>query len=147
MADALLVIRPALVGRVYSLVFGVIWVGLLGFGVVHNIASGEGVALIPMLPMLLIGCVIVSINVRMRVVVTAQELRVRNFVIESRFARGEIDRFVLHTPGGMSSAFGGVIAMLLISGRMIDLRATARGPFGKARTDLYLAQLEAWLRG
>ena len=145
MREVRLIIRPPLALRIYMVLFGALWCGLVGVVLVGTLVDGpSGFALIPLL-MLGGGGFIISSNLRMRVVAAGAELRVRNFLEEQRFERATILRFVEHTPGGLPAPFGGMVAVLLDGGRLVDLRATMSGPFGRARRAANLSRLQRWL--
>ena len=143
--DGRIVLRPPLPARVFTSLFAVVWLGLLGVGFVSGLRSGtSGFILVPLL-MMVYGGIIISSNLRMHAIAESDEIRVVNFIRERRFCRSSVVRFVDHTRGGMPMALGGMIAMLLDDGRMVDLRATRHGPFGRSCRDHDLKHLQVWL--
>jgi hypothetical protein len=147
MPDARVVIRPAAAIRTYMIVFACVWFGLLGAMTIGILVAEPWPAVLFPIGMLVFGGFIISSNLRMRVVAEGDELRVRNFVREERIPRASITRFVDHAPGGMPSRLGGVIAVLLDDGRLIDLRATGGGPFARGRRTDHRQRLDRWLTG
>ena len=141
----MLVIRPALVLRAYIVAFGMIWLGLVGSMMVATVVKGPSVATLFLAGMFAFGAIITSSNLRMRVVGDLNDLRVVNGVSEQRYPRSAIQAFVEHQMGGLSSRFGGGVAMLLNDGRLIDLRATFGGPFSRSNRDRHLETLQQWL--
>lgn len=80
--------------RIYVIVFGIVWFGILGVALVGGLRhQPSGTVLIPLL-MLAFGAVLISSNLRMSAIAESNELRVRNFVSEQRYDRSAISRFV-----------------------------------------------------
>jgi hypothetical protein len=143
--SAMLVIRPAFVVRAYTVAFGMVWLGLVGSMIVVTVVQGPSVASLFLAGMFAFGSLIIASNLRMRVVGDLSELRVVNGLSEQRYPRSAIQAFVEHQVGGLSSRLGGGVAMMLNDGRLIDLRATAGGPFSRSTRDRHLATLQQWL--
>ncbi|MEM9514444.1 MAG: hypothetical protein AAGA42_06260 [Actinomycetota bacterium] len=145
-AEAELVnIRPSLPVRIYLVVFGLFWCGLVGAMLAASVANGPGVPTVLLTLMLIVGVVVTTANLRARVVAGPTELRVVNFAAEQRYPRSSIDRFIEHTPGALPRSLGGVTMALLRDGRSIELRATMRGPFGTNQRQRNLEALQRWL--
>ena len=133
--------------RVFSVVFGLFWFGFLAVAFVRNISDGSVATAVGLLAMMAFGGLNLFANMRVRVIADHNGLHVLNVFREQRFDRADIAAFMDHTPGGLPSAFGGLIAVRLNSERLIDLRATTRGPFGQARLRQDLTRLQDWLHG
>ena len=143
--SGMLVIRPAFALRAYMVAFGTVWLGIVGSMMVLTVVQGPSLALLFLAGMFGFGAVIISSNLRMRVVGDLHELRVVNWVSEQRYPRSDIQDFVEHQVGGLPSSWGGGVAMLLDNGQLIDLRATAGGPFSGSNRDRHLETLRQWL--
>lgn len=134
-----------MVARVWTAVFGTLWCGGIGFGVVKSIIDGPSGLSVMLLGMLAFGSAIISVNLRMRVVADGDGLHVRNFFREQHHPAASITQIVEHTANGMPSALGGRLAVMLTNGRLLDLNATTSGPFGGARRERQRQQLQDWL--
>ena len=138
-------IRPPLAGRVFAIAFGVFWLSFPVRGIVSAITEGDGGFLAFLVPFTAFGVFVIGSNLRMRVRADANGLRFRNFWRQETYAASDIAAFMVHSPNGRSSGFGGMVAVVLHSGRIIDLRATSTGRFGSAKREVHLRRLQHWL--
>ncbi|MFN8022874.1 MAG: PH domain-containing protein [Acidimicrobiales bacterium] len=140
-----IVIRPPLVSRVYVSLFGVLWLAIAVFTLVSALDHGTLPGAAISLGLLAAGGFVILSNITLRVVADGDELRVRNLFRDERYARSQIERFVEHHTPAMPKSMGGMIAVVLRDGRLVDMRATSRGPLGRAQRDEALRRLRAWL--
>lgn len=120
-----LTIRQPIGIRIYGLVFGLVWCGLLLAAIVGTASSSEPGSVVPLAAMLAFGVTICWRTSTTSVKAEAAGLLVRNYFSTKRFAWSEVEDFRVGGPM-FGLPIGRVVHLLLRNREVVTLDATMR---------------------
>ena len=138
------IIRPPLAARIYLAVFGTVWCGICGFGIVAALVGGHATALL-FVGFLMIGSAIVWRGLVTIAAAVDDTLLVRNQFKTWRIPRSEISTFRVGVGSGPP---GRAVQALLLDGTVVTLDVTRSGMItrrGERLVEHRGALLQQWL--
>jgi hypothetical protein len=129
-----------------GLAFASVWLGILLPITAVTLVYAPSPRLIPLVLLTVAGFLMGARTLGMSVIADGNGLRVRNAWRQKRFASSDIDSFFEYSPVGKPIEQGGVVAVKLRSGRIVNLLVTATGASGREARTVNAARLQDWLK-